>query len=1005
MFITSWFQEMADHANFSISIKDSTHRYILVNRVFSEHTETIEKAALGNTHNKNRELLSESSANVHSMSECWQLDNETIVARLPSFHLEPSPHQSVGVKHQTYTSRFPLLDKNGDTSYLLTLSEKNNNNIDVARQKLSHDNFLHVILELNPDLSVAKYASDRHVFSAVPTTQKQDTSYEPSCDLPATHLPTQHIVTEESLQVTKHANTLQLLEREREQIARRLEIQSCLSGLVKEMEHISEYVPLLQRIAEVIIVLLGADTTYLTVVDESNEFMEVVAVAGSNLSRIGFKLKRGEGIGGMAWERGEIQAVSDYPKYMNKINGFDDFKQVCVIPIKVHGEVIGVIGVVYETYSDMFMERVIEFEEFAQQITIIVENAKLIESVRIESSRNQVLYKLSNALFVCKDIETVLEYACDIVIDHCDTKLTQLFQINSNGNIHLSAMGSTCKNHSIDSIMQPTQGSSANGTLNDLFASELIQQCLETKRFLSISRLSANTDTHQAMYSARQRHEIGASVCIPLVYDGTVWGAFVAHRDKSKPDFSDADINLFGAIANQASVAFNRQKLLSEIEYQAYHDALTGLSNRLQFEERLNIAVGKAKEEDFNVAVLFIDLDGFKIVNDNYGHAAGDALLKELSNRLIQVFHSGDVVARMGGDEFAVVLTHIETLEEVKTISVHAINVLSAEYCVDGVIVNIGASIGISIFPDDSDSAGSLLKHADFAMYQSKSIGKGCAQYYDNSMACRHQARINNEAELANAIENNELRLVFQPKVSVSSQRVLGVEALLRWESQTRGNIPPSEFIPIAEESGLIIPIGDWVLKEACKQLALWHQLGLNDLCVSVNVSAAQFSTGNYVDFVEQVLQSVKLDARYLDLEVTESVMMVDVKQSVEKLLELRALGISVSIDDFGTGFSSLRYLEDLPLDNLKIDKSFIDRLDDSNPQLSLTSTIIGIAEAFSLGTVAEGVETEEQLHKVLALGCDCIQGYYFSKPVEADDLPETIFFIERKLFQFIAAA
>lgn len=339
------------------------------------------------------------------------------------------------------------------------------------------------------------------------------------------------------------------------------------------------------------------------------------------------------------------------------------------------------------------------------------------------------------------------------------------------------------------------------------------------------------------------------------------------------------------------------------------------------------------------------------------------------------------------------------------SISEHAIQILSEECLIDSVSVRVGASVGISLFPDDSDDSGSMLKNADFAMYQAKSKGKSCAQYYDDLMARRFQIRTENEHDLANAIANNELKLVFQPKISLSSHRVMGVEALLRWEHSYRGCVLPEELIPIAEDAGLIITIGDWVLKTACEQLSVWHQMGLNDLCISVNVSAQQFDTGCLFETVARVLQSAKFDPGYLDLELTESAMMADVEQSVTKLLKLKELGLSISIDDFGTGFSSLRYLEELPLDNLKIDPSFVRRLDASTPQYSLVSTIISMAEAFGLGTVAEGVKTEEQLQKVAALGCDCIQGYIFSKPVEAADLPAAILTIEQEMSQLRFAA
>jgi len=284
-------------------------------------------------------------------------------------------------------------------------------------------------------------------------------------------------------------------------------------------------------------------------------------------------------------------------------------------------------------------------------------------------------------------------------------------------------------------------------------------------------------------------------------------------------------------------------------------------------------------------------------------------------------------------------------------------------------------------------------------MYQAKGKGKNCARYFDIKMAQRFKDRVKIEKELGSAIDNHELELVYQPKVSYTNKSVSGVEALLRWNHPSRGYISPVEFIPIAEESGLIIPIGDWVLQEACKQLVQWQEVGLNRLSVAVNVSLQQFSTDRFVEVVQQALNSADMDANFLEIELTESVVLVEVERTVAKLLKLKEMGISISIDDFGTGFSSLRYLQDLPLDHLKIDRSFIIKLDEIDPDLSLVNTIIRMAESFGLDTVAEGVETAEQLHKVVGLGCDCIQGFYFSAPVKPEVLLDTINTIETSLF------
>ncbi len=794
---------------------------------------------------------------------------------------------------------------------------------------------------------------------------------------------------------SEQENTLSQLKTEREQIARRNAFHSSMSSLFREMENSKELVPLLDRIAQEVITLLGADSTYMSVVHESKDFIEVVATSGVNPAPIGFRHVRGEGIAGSAWERGEIQVVDDYYKYSSKMNGFGHIKQVCAIPIKVNGKVEVVVGVVYETINVEFQERVVEFEEFAQQATIVVENAKLIKNAREELSRKAALYRLSDALYSSNDIQTVLDVACCVGVDVCGARHVHIYETDIDGNLNLTSTEKAHQDSEVANVVDATPLTEKDDAFKQHLVSHLVSQCLESEQPVYISRSDSEFENHPNLEQLRYKYNVGSIVCIPLVHDDISWGVLVAQRDRSRADFTRADITLLSAIGNQTSVAQHQQKLQAKIEFQAYHDSLTGLPNRLQFEEKLIAAVANANLNQSRVAVLFIDLDGFKFVNDVFGHLVGDTLLQSLSARLKYVFTHDDLLARMGGDEFAVLLEDVDSLEEALEVSESVIAILSAEYVVEGVTVNVGASLGISLYPDDSDSAGNLLKNADIAMYQAKSQGKNRVQYFNDSLAKQFKKRAAIEKELAKAISNNELRLAYQPKVSVSGQCVLGVEALLRWEHSTWGNISPVEFIPIAEESGLILPIGDWVLHEACRQLSMWHEMGFNDLTVAVNVSVQQFSSSNFVDAVKSAFQSAGIDPCYLNLEITESLMLVEVDRTVEKLLSLKELGLSLSIDDFGTGFSSLRYLQDLPLDFLKIDRSFIQRLDDSKPQLSLVNTIIGMAETFSLETVAEGVETPEQLSKVVDLGCDCIQGYLFSKPVAPEALAETIAYIE----------
>lgn len=792
------------------------------------------------------------------------------------------------------------------------------------------------------------------------------------------------------------------LHAERAQLARRNAFHSSLSSVFREKENSIEFVPLLQRISEEIITLLSANTSYISVVHESKDFMEVVATPpGSSISK-GFQHQMGDGIAGTAWKTGEMQVVSDYPKYNKKISKYKSIQQVCAIPIKVGGEVVAVIGIVYMFKNDKFLERIEEFEEFAKQVTILIENAKLIESARTELVRTEALYKLSDALIGSNDVKAVFDIACKAVINACETKFVQIYHMPDeqlDGISRTEAVsGNDLLQHSVTDFELISLEFEKTPKLDPVDDPQCIQNCIETGKPFLVSRSSSGSSASNQFDSAKSRHEIRSSIYMPLVHEELVWGVLVAHRDMSKPDFNDSDINMVGAISTQTTVAVHRHRLQSRIQHQAYHDSLTELPNRLNLEQSLTQAVERADISKERIAVLFIDLDGFKSVNDIFGHAVGDDLLKSVSVRLQKIIGNKGLLARMGGDEFAVLLQNVVSPESVMDTSEKIINMLSAEHDVEKATVNVGASIGISLFPDDSTSAADLLQNADIAMYQAKGKGKNCAQYFSVEMATRFRERVEIEQELANAVVNGELRLVYQPKVNVSNQRVYGVEALLRWNHQLRGEISPVDFIPIAEESGLILPIGEWVLEEACRQTVEWQKAGLENLSMAVNVSVQQFNTGNFVDTVKQALSNAGLDANCLSLEITESCLMVDVDRTVEKLQELKTLGVSVAIDDFGTGFSSLRYLQDLPLDYLKIDRSFISMLDELDPQKSLVNTIIGMAESFDLETVAEGVETVEQLEKVTALGCDCIQGFLFSKPVEREAIPATVSFIDGQL-------
>ena len=420
------------------------------------------------------------------------------------------------------------------------------------------------------------------------------------------------------------------------------------------------------------------------------------------------------------------------------------------------------------------------------------------------------------------------------------------------------------------------------------------------------------------------------------------------------------------------------------IQHLANFDALTGVPNRNLLMNLLELALIQARRSRHRLGLLFLDMDRFKYFNDTFGHSFGDSLLKEFAARLKSVLREGDIVARLGGDEFVIILADLQEPENAARLALDVLDAVSRAMTVDGRELHVSASIGVSVYPEDGDEAGTLLKHADVAMYRAKEKGRNCFQSYTLEMGSTAMERVQLEHALRHAMENDEFELHYQPQVDLQSGRVTSVEALIRWRHPELGFVAPARFIPVAEETGLIISIGLWVLKAACVQARAWHQDGY-PLHMAVNVSGRQLQ--HMPQLVRSVLDETGLDAAYLELELTESMLMNDSEATIKILGHLKAIGVRLSIDDFGTGFSSLSYLTRFPIDIIKIDQSFISGLAEKPESASITIAVIALAKALGLNTVAEGVETAQQLEFLYANGCDAMQGYYFSRPVPADDL------------------
>jgi diguanylate cyclase (GGDEF)-like protein/PAS domain S-box-containing protein len=425
-----------------------------------------------------------------------------------------------------------------------------------------------------------------------------------------------------------------------------------------------------------------------------------------------------------------------------------------------------------------------------------------------------------------------------------------------------------------------------------------------------------------------------------------------------------------------------------QLEYQANYDSLTRLPNRNLLRDRLQHALVVAQRHHNGVAVVFIDLDGFKNVNDSLGHSVGDRLLAVVGDRLARCARATDTVARHGGDEFVVVLTDTSDEQSLIVWMERVRATISEPVWLDGTELYVGCSMGASLFPQDGDDAETLMKKADLAMYRAKDMGRNTFQFYQPEMNASAGARMNLERRLRRALRDNEFLLHYQPQVDIGTGQIVGVEALVRWRDPEVGLVPPSSFIPVAEESGLIGPLSEWVLREACRQNKQWQDEGLPPARVSVNLSARQFQQHNIANLVTQVLAETGLEPRYLELELTESTIMRNAEEAVRMLNELHALGIGLAIDDFGTGYSSLSYLKRFPVDRLKIDRSFVSDIGISNDDETITSAIIALAHSLKMQVIAEGVETSAQLDFLKERACDEMQGYFFAKPLPRDAIP-----------------
>ena len=419
----------------------------------------------------------------------------------------------------------------------------------------------------------------------------------------------------------------------------------------------------------------------------------------------------------------------------------------------------------------------------------------------------------------------------------------------------------------------------------------------------------------------------------------------------------------------------------------AHHDVLTGLPNRMLLQDRLGQTIELARRQGRQLAVMFMDLDRFKDINDSLGHTVGDQLLQSVAQRLLGCVRHSDTISRQGGDEFVLLLSNIERAEDAGLSAQKMLAALALPHHIDGHDLHISVSIGISIYPDDGQDAETLIKNADTAMYYAKENGRNNYKFFEQNMDVRAVERQSIEASLHHALERQEFVLHYQPKINLHSGTIVGVEALIRWQHPEQGLLPPAQFVPIAEDCGLIQPIDRWVLREACRQIQAWRQAGLPPITVAVNTSSLEFRAKDFLENIRATLEETGLEPHYLEIELTESILMHDAKFTDSLLQALTDLGVKLAIDDYGTGFSSLSYLKRFPIDTLKIDQSFVNLMTSDPDYASIVSAMISIGKKLKLRVIAEGVETPEQYTALQVQHCDVGQGYFFGRPMAAEAL------------------
>jgi len=759
-------------------------------------------------------------------------------------------------------------------------------------------------------------------------------------------------------------------QKEQELLLREKQYRATTDLLTNPAEDIHE---LLESILKDAVQLVGAPGGHITLVDHSGKNFVFCHTTGINSEEYMISQPIDQGVLGEVYRSAELFCMEDYRLYPRRINKefLKNFTTGLMMPLIVDSKVMGILTANWQNEVHSVTAEDIEiFRQFGGLASIALERANTGAQI---TYKNQLLQGLAettaflvNELDLEKALQNILSQAVSFMgIPHGFIALFEQDGRQAHIKCGVGRYGRLT-------------GKRMNFAGRGLFA-----EVLRTGRTVVI-----NDYAHWSQrLNIPANDEMTAAMQAPLNIDGKTIGS-IGMAIFDEPLLMDLEkITVFEQFATIAAIAVKNALAHQKANHQAFHDTLTGLPNRAHLNKRLEAEMERAREGEAFGVVMFIDLDDLKTVNDHFGHTCGDSVIIASGEDIVGALGEEAFVARVGGDEFIVMLSGEKDLKRIEKIADRLVGAIRREYEVRDQRIHMSTSIGVTLYPGDGDAAEEILKKADIAMYAAKSAGKNCWRFYEAAMLKDTYEKMMLTNSLRHALGSGELYLHYQPLISLGEGgKVTGFEALLRWDGREHGSVSPARFIPLAEQSGLILPIGEWVIGEACRFAGKLADMGRKNVHVGVNVSPRQLAAEDFVEIVRRCIDEAGIEPEQLEVEITENVLIVSLEDSTSKLAELSALGVKLSLDDFGTGFSSLTYLRNLPVAALKIDKAFIDKILEDKVQEGFIRSIIEMAHVLSLNVVAEGVETEAQLAKLTQLGCDCVQGYVFSRPISQEE-------------------